>query len=267
LTVSFAVDLERGGRWTDLTLAGRQWLWRRDDPARAQVGPGTPFVDAGGLEECMPTIRGVPDHGAIWNRPWTDLGDDRSFVETEDFWLGRVIRGDDETVTATYRLEAESGYRFVWAAHALLDLSEDAVVQLPEGLPVRMYDQQVAGSDGRGWVESSWPECAGVPMSRLGPVDGTATGAVVVGASRATVLDRGRALDLVVTCAGAHVSVAVWRNLGGFPADRPYRSIGIEPMLGAVFDLDEARVPGDVACVPGSGELTWELTLRGRRIE
>jgi hypothetical protein len=104
-------------------------------------------------------------------------------------------------------------------------------------------------------------------MSQLGPVDGTATGAVVVGASTVTVVDRGWVLDLAVLCAEAPVSVALWRNLGGFPAHQPYRSIGVEPMLGTVFDRDDAASPADVAVVPASGELTWDLMLRGRRPE
>lgn len=259
--MSFEIDLEHGGRWTGLTLAGREWLWSRPDPARNQVRSGDGFVDAGGIEECLPTIRGLPDHGAVWSRPWTGLSDGLAAVETDDFWFARRIhQGEDGAVRASYRLHAAAGYRFVWAAHALLDLSENAEVCLPTGLPVRLYDQR-----GRpGWLATSWPDCAGVPMSRLGPVDGTATGAVVVGASTAIVVDGDRTLELALSCAGAPVSMALWRNLGGFPEGRPYRSVGVEPMLGAVFDLDEARLPGDAATVPASGELTWELTLRGR---
>ncbi|RDI27711.1 hypothetical protein DFR72_106195 [Lentzea flaviverrucosa] len=44
------VDHSLGGRWTSLRTAGREWLWHRADPARAGVTPGSPFVDAGGLE-------------------------------------------------------------------------------------------------------------------------------------------------------------------------------------------------------------------------
>ena len=141
--MSFEIDLEHGGRWTGLTLAGREWLWSRPDPARNQVRPGDGFVDAGGIEECLPTIRGLPDHGAVWSRPWTALSDGLAAVETDDFWFARRIhQGEDGAVRASYRLHAAAGYRFVWAAHALLDLSENAEVCLPTGLPVRLYDQR-----------------------------------------------------------------------------------------------------------------------------
>ena len=47
-------------------------------------------------------------------------------------------------------------------------------------------------------------------------------------------------------------------------AEDPYRSIGVEPMLGAVFDLAEAG-PGDAAVVPESGEIRWELVVTATR--
>ncbi|MFC3894567.1 hypothetical protein ACFOWZ_24060 [Lentzea rhizosphaerae] len=68
------VDRDLGGRWTTLRTAHREWLWHRADPARSAVAPGDPFVDAGGLEECIPTVRGTPDHGDAWSRPWHETG-------------------------------------------------------------------------------------------------------------------------------------------------------------------------------------------------
>ena len=53
-----------------LTIARRAELVtftaRHQIPA---VYPLPEFVDAGGLEECLPTVRGRPDHGDIWSRP------------------------------------------------------------------------------------------------------------------------------------------------------------------------------------------------------
>ena len=77
----WSVDLDRGGRWTSLSTADREWLWTNPDPAiaaeRATVRGGAAdghepaFVDAGGGEECWPTVRGEPDHGAAWSRTWS----------------------------------------------------------------------------------------------------------------------------------------------------------------------------------------------------
>jgi hypothetical protein len=142
------VDLRRGGRWTSLRVAGREWLWRRrDDPLRDRAAPGDPFADAGGIEECVPTVRGTPDHGDACCR--------------------------------------------------------DAVVR----------------------------DSGDSPRLRL-----------TAGACLPT-------------------SVALWRNLRGFPASGPYRSIGVEPMLGSVFDLAEARDDADAVTVPATGRVEWELEI------
>lgn len=79
------------------------------------------------------------------------------------------------------------------------------------------------------------------------------------------VIDGPDTLTLTVhTDADIPVSVALWRNLGGWPDGAPYRSIGVEPMLGAVFDLAEAG-PDDAATVPSCGELCWELEISATR--
>jgi hypothetical protein len=241
-------DLACGGRWMSLRLAGREWLWSRPDARRAGVRPGDAFVDAGGLEECVPTVRGTPDHGAAWSRPWRRVGTD-DVAECGDFVLRRRLRVD-AGVTASYRLEAAPGYRFVWAAHALLDVSPRATVQLPRGAPTRIYSD-----DGAGYLTGAWPAGG---LDRLGPDDGTAVGAVVVGPSTVRVAD-GQCLSLSLR-ADQPMSVALWRNLRGWPAGKPYRSIGVEPMLGATFDLATAG-PSDAVTVPANGSVTWDLEL------
>jgi len=246
--VTASVDLAHGGRWTSLHAAGREWLWSRPDPARHRVRPGDPFVDAGGLEECIPTVRGKPDHGQAWSRPWTRQDDGRTAVECEDFQLSRTLRGGDDTLVADYRLDADSGWPFIWAAHALLDLSEAARLDAPSGTATRLD-----GGD-----ERTWP----ADLDALGPADGTAIGAILLDCPRIRVID-GATLTFALEAAGQPVSVALWRNLGGWPDPEPYRSIGVEPMLGRVFDRDQAG-PGDAAVVPGSGFCEWRLTVEAR---
>ncbi len=103
-----------GGRWTSLRAGGREWLWQRDEPRRAQVVPGDAFADAGGLEECVPTVRGTPDHGDAWSRAWTVAGLG-CVVRCPQFELARSIDVRAGAVVAEYRLAAEPGFRFVWA--------------------------------------------------------------------------------------------------------------------------------------------------------
>jgi hypothetical protein len=239
--LSVEVDLSLGGRWTSLRTADREWLWHRADPARAEVTPGSAFVDAGGLEECVPTVRGPPDHGDAWSRPWHRTG-----VDCPDFTFSRSMSSAGGSVVADYELIAEPGYRFVWAAHALLDVSPDARLDAPAGTSVLITDPVPELHE--------WP--AG--LDSLGPDDGTATGAVL-DRGQIRVIDGDQQLDLRVECAGQPVSIALWRNLKGWPEGDPYRSVGVEPMLGRTFDRHDTTRP--VAVVPASGSVRWRLTI------
>ena len=165
----------------------------------------------------------------------------------------------------------------MWAAHALLDVSPDARLALPEGAPARLY-----ADGGAVFTPFAWPHAPGTAagpagagggarargprpegFDRLGPDDGTALGAVVH-TPAATVHDGGDALRFALEADGGQpLSVALWRNLRGFPAHAPYRSIGVEPMLGRVFDLAAAGEE-DAAVVPASGEVRWRLTVTAR---
>jgi hypothetical protein len=260
------VDLAHGGRWTSLRGGDREWLWHRPDPARSRVRPGDAFVDAGGIEECLPTVRGKPDHGAVWSRPWRRLDVQTAGVAGDDFELTRTVRHAGGAVVAEYRLSAVPGWSFVWAAHALLELSDEARLVAPAGTVTRVYDDArglIAGDwpDGASWKAGEWPRPLGLPLDRLGRRDGTAVGAILTGCPRVSVVDGTDELTLSLTAEGQPVSVALWRNLGGFPRPDPYRSIGVEPMLGNVFDVAEAG-PGDAAVVPPSGVCSWRLVLR-----
>ena len=257
-----ATDPRHGGRWTSLRAGGREWLWHRAEPRRHRAVPGEPFPDAGGLEECVPTVRGLPDHGDAWSRAWTPTGPDEPVgpvthtVACPDFRLTRTLTtgSADGAVIADYRLSAAPGHRFVWAAHALLDVSAEGSVVLPDGAPGRLYPD-----GGASWTPFAWPRAGDTAFDRLGPDDGTALGAVVH-TPHATVHDGPDRLRFTLEADGQPVSVALWRNLRGFPEDGPYRSVGVEPMLGRVFDLAAAGEE-DAARVPASGEAVWRLTV------
>ncbi|WP_327233481.1 hypothetical protein OG349_05380 [Streptomyces sp. NBC_01317] len=259
LAPGIVTDLAHGGRWTSLAAGGREWLWHRDEPRRAGVGPGDAFADAGGLEECVPTVRGTPDHGDAWSRPWRrDRYDESESVDCPDFRFTRRVSAGTGRTVVDYRLAAAPGYRFLWAAHALLEVSGQARAVMTGGAAVRLYPD-----GGAGWIPGSWPETAGVRLDRLGPDDGTALGAVV-DTREVSVRDGDDALHFALEAGDQPVSVALWRNLGGFPEDTPYRSIGVEPMLGRVFDLAEAG-EADAARVGPSGEVHWRLTVTATR--
>ncbi|MBK3574471.1 hypothetical protein JHN63_11720 [Streptomyces sp. MBT65] len=261
--LDIVIDRAHGGRWTSMRAAGREWLWRREAPEREKAVPGDAFADAGGLEECVPTVRGIPDHGDAWSRLWArEAGAD--VLRCDRFGLTRTVRAITDGAVADYVLTADPGFRFVWAAHALLDLSDRALVHIDGGARTRLFPEATPLLDREWptdapWVEGDWPAPCGLRLDRFGPDDGTAVGAVV-DAAQCCVHDRADRLSFALEADGQPLSIALWRNLGGYPAPHPYRSTGVEPMLGRVFDLAEAG-PGDAARVPASGETRWRLTL------
>ncbi|MEV6416719.1 hypothetical protein [Kribbella sp. NPDC051718] len=298
-TNEVVVNLDDGGRWTSLVLGDREWLWSGPGLISGPRSDQTTYIDVGGLDECFPTVRGLPDHGALWNQPWGSLDEDEDWdavQHAEAVLLRRFNGGEppaemDETgaIWVDYRLIAPPGYRFIWAAHALLDCAIGAKLDIPTGTECRLYldtppaasasepaassDEQTgtppalpsATDEARPWVAGRWPAPVGADLSVYGPTDGSAIGAVLLDCPSASVIDGDHALTFSLSCPGQPVSTAVWRNLGGYPAEAPYRSLGVEPMLGRVFGLDEAG-PGDAAVVPEAGELTWRLVVSARSV-
>lgn len=253
-------DLALGGRWTSLRAGEREWLWRNSAVSlaeRAAARPGAAFVDAGGGEECFPSVNGDPalgqDHGDVWCRPWVGEHADASARTRDGLTLRRRLGHRDGTVRADYEITGAPGARFLHAVHLLLDVSEAARLRVP-GAPMVTLQGERAGTRTR------WPDAAGIRLDRLGPDDGTATGAVVA-SDAVEILDGDRALRLRWgTEAEVPTSFALWRNLRGWPDGSPYRSIGIEPMLGATTSLEHADTGEAVALGP-RGSLTWWLEI------
>lgn len=259
MTFSVAVDHDHGGRWDSLRdPAGQEWCWSRPDPRRAGAAPGDRFVDVGGVEECFPTIAAEPDHGDLWTRPWTRQPDGAYAVLTPDAELHRRIEIGD-AVVVSYRLTARPAFRFVWAFHLLVEPTADLDLGLVAGGPVRTWPDGYAAA----YAESRWPEVAGVPgFTALAADDGTATFAVAVDQPAVTVGARGRTLRLELTAPGQPVAVGLWRNLGGFAGDggEPYRSVGVEPMIGT-HPCRALADPADLGRVGADGRAEWTLRV------
>jgi hypothetical protein len=254
----WSVDLDRGGRWTSLATAEREWLWTNPDPSTAaarSTGPGPvgdqepTFVDAGGGEECWPTVRGEPDHGAAWSRAWSGQPADATVTAPGVGSLHRRITGS-ETVEVSYEIAGTPGTGFLHALHLLVDVGPTARLLVPGTPAVRVLDSDRP--------HRRWPD----GLDRLGPDDGTAVCALLPGMSSVTVVDGLHALRLSWHSSEQpeHSSLLLWRNLRGWPEANPYRSIGIEPMLGRSADLQTAA-DADLARVGPQGRTGWTLRL------
>jgi hypothetical protein len=255
--LSVTTDPDRGGRWTSLRAPDREWLWTNPDPdiaqARDHVRPGAAFVDAGGAEECFPTVRGRPDHGDAWTMAWSSDGVLQAVDVPHLARLSRRIEGVDPVVVE-YEVKGRAGTPFLHALHALLDLSPSARLIVP-GSP-RMIVLDVEDPD------RTWPSS----LDTLGPDDGTAVCALLPGCRQAAVQDGEYVLRLAWDCKDTPemCSLLLWRNLVGWPAPAPYRSIGVEPMVGRAANLSTAD-PSACARIGPLGHFRWVLRISCRR--
>lgn len=254
-----AVDLPHGGRWTSLRSGEREWLWTNPDPAavgaRPAVEPGAAFVDAGGVEECVPNVRGRPDHGAAWSRPWTGTADCAAVELPGGMRLGRRISPVADGVRVDHEITGPPGTRFVHAVHALLDLSPSARLVVPGASTMLLVDDETG-------TLHPWPS----GLDSLGPDDGTATCLIIPDCREATVVDGDHALSLAWTYPARPdlCSLMLWRNLGGWPDDGPYRSIGVEPMIGRTAEPTDADSASS-CCLDFSGRAGWSLRIAAHR--
>lgn len=262
-------DLHQGGRWTSLRGGGREWLWTNPDQTtqrlRRLVQPGNDFVDAGGVEEVLPTVRGRPDHN-VWTRSWAPLAEPGTGEVDCRFGAGpgsargrlrRRLRSVAGSVQADYDVLGPPGAAFVHAVYALLHLAEGARLEPRPGFQAVVLPEAAGGRE----RSLDWPS----GLDPLGSDDGTATCVLLRGCRGVDVTDGADRLtmtwsaDLPEMC-----SLLFWRNLGGWPSSGPYRSIGVEPMVGRVADYGRAR-PGQPVRLSRSGSFRWSLMLTATR--
>lgn len=252
------VDREHGGRWTSLVdPSGRDWLWSRPDPARNQVGPGSSFIDVGGVEECYPTINGHPDHGDIWTRSWRRIGDGAETVHSGATDLTRHREVTAEHVQVDYQLNGPPATTFLWAAHMLITPVLGLRLEVPAGWPAITWPVENHPRVDR------WPGVAGITdFDVIGPDDGSAILCLLPGLDTITARIGDERLRVQLHNADQPVSIAIWRNLGGFSADDgpPYRSLGVEPLLGRHSNRS-AATSSELATLPTSGTSHWQLTI------
>lgn len=254
-------DVTLGARWTSLRSqaehGSREWLWKNPDQRlvweRMMVGPQSPFVDAGGGEECFPCVREPWDHGLVWNRPWSRSGDIDT-VEAEGYQLRRRMAHVDGEVVVDYEASAVTASEALHATHLLLDLSHDARLVPGEHVdPVFVDERPDDEIASMGSIERF--------VETLGTGRRSAVCYVLPSCRRLRIYDRSDVLEMELDgAAELPLSFIVWRNLSGWPSGDPYRSIGIEPSLGAGVSIPSTRPDGSVLL--RAKPTTWQLRLR-----
>ena len=169
-----------------MEIAGREWLWRNDRvPHRLPLDGAsyTETADSGGFDECFPTVAAchvptdvpvygglaLPDHGELWAaRPSIEVATpDGGGAMARTAWTGRrmpyrftrtvqVTADGVVEMRYTVRNEGSSRLPFIWAAQALLPLTRDTRVSLPDGAAVRIAAEHGIDMGGPGAVHQ-WP--------------------------------------------------------------------------------------------------------------
>ena len=130
---------------------GREWLWHPPQGRKLfRNRQGDDFFQSPltGIDECFPTIapciwqgRQLPDHGELWNLPWTvdDISWSTGILKTtarpklSPFEFTRTIELHQNEVRVEYQLTNCGGARerFLWAIHPLLRLQPGDQLELP----------------------------------------------------------------------------------------------------------------------------------------
>jgi hypothetical protein len=153
-------------------------------------------------------------------------------------------------VIIRYEVRGRPATSFLHAVHALIEVGPQARLIVPGARTFTVLDDDAP--------PRVWPS----GLDELGPDDGTAVCALLHDCHEATVVDEDYALTLNwdSTSDSSLCSLLFWRNLRGWPAPTPYRSIGIEPMIGRVADLAHGEPP-DRANTDAEGRFRWSLTI------
>ncbi len=278
-----AILPEIGGRVTRLVdqRTGRDWMAQGGDRVDAREDAAFLAEQAGGWDECFPTVspwdasdtvwgRQLRDHGDIWGRPMTvtDAGPDWMTVkrETSEYSFARTLRLDAASLVADYAVENLTGQPmpYLWAMHMLLatgpgdriclagiDRLAATYVSL-EGsvLPITAVDWPAG--DGRiGFPLDHVQAAMGFAGKFYAPVPKVAI-ARVMGATGG--LQFGWDGDQV-----GHLGL--WLGCGGWPTVGQVHQIAIEPTTASADHLGQAMEAGQAVVLHPGQIVRWSVRL------
>ena len=288
-----------GGKIGEMEIGGRQWLWKSDVIPYREPVDGTSYVetaDTGGYDECFPTVApctipgharaygglALPDHGELWSqRAEVELGTPESGPEAVTRWFGkRMPYRFERVVRMSQTGEVEMRYAvtnegtlplpFIWSSHPLLPLTPGTHLVLPEGAPVRVYQQHGIELFGGGG-EHRWPRFRLakkiVDMSRPDSVKKSYACKLFFDAAMSSAIVEEGSHRLEVRFDAAEIpNFGLWINRRGwtpFRGKKPYLNFGFEPCIGAPDTLSEALGTWQGAhWLPPSETRRWTLSWR-----
>lgn len=237
-----------------------------------------------GWDECFPAIApgpyvghpynavNIPDHGEIWGLPTTAVPT-RDGITT--VWAGlrfgyrltRKLYLEGASIVSRYTLVNLSPFpfRFVWAQHALMALTQSVQIQMTAGVPFRLsHDANGTPiddnfnwplrSDGEDFSRpKELPEGRGWKLYSVQPITAVAT---------VLYPQRSRAIELQYTSEDNIPAYwGIWIDTGGWAR---HHHFAIEATTGRYDHLDRAIKDDSAGKVEESGQVSWAVTWRLR---
>jgi galactose mutarotase-like enzyme len=164
---------------------GREWLWHPPEGLklfRNQRGDDFSKSPLVGIDECLPTIepcrwqgRELPDHGELWNAPWSMDGaalkegilKTRVRLSISPFELERTIELCENEIRINYQLTNHSKVEehFLWALHPLLRLEAGDELELPASTRALLKEETWADAIVSAIPEKNWAKAFAAPVS------------------------------------------------------------------------------------------------------
>jgi galactose mutarotase-like enzyme len=229
-----------------------------------------------GWDECFPAIaKGpyvghpydgimVPDHGELWSLPTTAVPTKDGITSVWNglrfgYRLTRKLFLDGPTLHAEYTLINLGPFplRFVWALHALMDMSRPVQIELPPRPFKISPDEQENEQAYR------WPMANGLDLSRLTDLPPerswkTFCSDPISGSLRLIYPDRSRSLRMAYESdSGLDAYWGIWINTGQW---MHHRHFAIEPTTGRYDALDASIRDNSAGKVAGGGRCEWRVS-------
>jgi hypothetical protein len=242
----------------------REWLWRpKDDLKLFNNRPSDDFSASPlvGMDECLPTIlpcswrdRELPDHGEVWNQPWTvDKTAWRTGVLTTSirlkispFVFQRTIELQGNEVRLGYKLSNLNSTEepFIWAIHPLLRLTDGDELVLPASTRVLL--------NGAAWVNAI---ASAVPKTNCAKIFACP---VSIGSAAINNEITGDRLEFAWQ-PRENKALGLWLTRGGWHG---HHHFAIEPTNANDDSLVIANAGKQCGRVAGNSSIAWQLSLK-----
>ena len=244
--------------------SGREWLWHPPHGRKLfRNHHGDDFFRSPlvGIDECFPTIapcvwqgRHLPDHGELWNLPWTVdetlLGSGvlktTAFTNLSPFEFTRTIELHQNEVRLEYQLtnRGPARERFMWAIHPLLRLQPGDQLDLPG--PTRTL------FNGETWVDAI---ASAVPQNHCAKIFATPVSEGWAAVHNPQTGDRLQ----IEWDPEENNTLGLWLTRGGWHG---HDHFAIEPTNSGADDLSAAAARNQCGALAAQESKSWQLCFR-----